>query len=217
MTGALDRYLSKPVNREVWNGAAKVRQHPAPAGKLGQQPIDLNNRHGFWFESGAVAGHDRRNHSLSRAIATCFIRLAICRTQPEVKLVDFFGGNIAAPCVFHGERMRDAESFVISRLMWFDTPRSTATHNRARERHTAEIQPVSAVAQVVQQSGPRTFWERGSKWIDEQSKPIYVELREQFLFGKKLDCETGEPLLQNIPSKLAALNFRKCGFPEHGN
>src|SRR5687768_11220818 len=101
--------------------------------------------------------------------------------------------------------MRDAETFVISRLMWFDTPRSTATHNRARERYTAEIQPVSAVAQVVQQSGPRTFWERGSKWIDEQSKPIYVELREQFLFGKKLDCETGEPLLQNIPSKLAAL------------
>ena len=74
--------------------------------------------------------------------------------------------------------MRDAETFVISRLMWFRTPQSTRAHNGPRQRYATDIEPVAAAAQILQQLGPRAFGKRGAVRRDKQIEPIRIQARD---------------------------------------
>src|SRR4029079_1646196 len=141
-------YRSEVSERHVVHGAAKIRQEPTPAGKLRQQAINLNNARALCSRpSRARRKHDRMKNGFAWAVAARFVWFAVARTQPHIEFVDFFAFYNAgedAPDIVKGrsvrywKRMRDAEAFVITRLMWFGPPCRTIAHDGTRQRHAAD-------------------------------------------------------------------------------
>ena len=58
-------------------------------------------------------------------------------------------------------------------------------------------------------SGHARLGKRGAVRRDKQIEPIRIQARDQFLFGEKVNCETGERLLQNVASDPATPYFGK--------
>ena len=68
-------------------------------------------------------------------------------------------------------------------------------HSRAqrpRQRYATDIEPVAAAAQILQQLGPRVGGNAEPYGGVKQIEPIRIQARDQFLFGEKVNCETGE-------------------------